>query len=30
MAKPITVTDQEFAKVILQADELVLVDFWAT
>jgi thioredoxin 1 len=30
MAKPMTVTDQEFAQVVLQADELVLVDFWAT
>jgi thioredoxin 1 len=30
MAKPMTVTDQEFAEVILQADQLVMVDFWAT
>ena len=30
MAKPIAVTDREFAKVVLQADELVMVDFWAT
>jgi thioredoxin 1 len=30
MAQPMTVTDQEFAEVVLQADELVLVDFWAT
>ncbi len=30
MAKPMTVSDQEFAQVVLQADELVLVDFWAT
>jgi thioredoxin 1 len=30
MAQPMTVTDQEFAKIVLQADELVLVDFWAT
>jgi thioredoxin 1 len=30
MVKPITVADQEFAEVVLQADGLVLVDFWAT
>jgi thioredoxin 1 len=30
MAKPMSVTDQEFAGVVLQADELVLVEFWAT
>lgn len=30
MAKPLIVTDQEFADVVLQADGLVLVDFWAT
>jgi thioredoxin 1 len=30
MAMPITVTDQEFAQVVLQADGLVMVDFWAT
>jgi thioredoxin len=30
MAKPITVTDEKFAEVVLQADGLVMVDFWAT
>lgn len=30
MGKPITVTDQEFATAVLQADGLVLVEFWAT
>ena len=30
MAKPISVTDQEFPEVVLQADGLVMVDFWAT
>jgi thioredoxin 1 len=30
MAKPMTVTDEKFAEVVLQADELVMVDFWAT
>jgi thioredoxin 1 len=30
MAKPMSVTDQEFAEVVLQADGLVMVDFWAT
>jgi thioredoxin 1 len=30
MAKPLTVTDQEFLEIILQAEGLVMVDFWAT
>jgi len=30
MAKPLIVTDQEFADVVLQADRLLMVEFWAT
>ena len=30
MAKPVTLTDEEFAEVVLQTDGLVMVDFWAT
>jgi thioredoxin 1 len=30
MAKSMTVTDGEFAEVVLQAGGLVMVDFWAT
>jgi thioredoxin 1 len=29
MAKPLAVTDSEFEREVLQADTLVLVDFWA-
>ncbi len=30
MTTSLTVTDQEFEQAVLQADTLVLVDFWAT
>jgi thioredoxin 1 len=29
MGKPVTVTDQDFEGQVLQADNLVMVDFWA-